>query len=77
MKRCHLCRWDEGHHDNSCPEIVSDKPRALEDHQRGWGAGRAGKSLPSSESAAYRLGWVGGTIALEEAENGHDPRFNS
>jgi len=76
MKHCHLCRWDGGHHDKDCPEIATDNPRARADHRQGWDAGRAGKSLLSSESAAYRLGWVGGAIALEEAENGHDPRFN-
>ena len=76
MKHCHLCRWDGGHHDSGCPEVVTDRRRALADHRRGWDAGRAGKSLPEAESPAYRLGWLGGTSALDEAENGHDPRFS-
>jgi len=76
MKRCHLCDWLDGHHDKACPEIATDKPRALADQRRGWDDGRAGRVMRPSESATYRLGWIRGTSALEEAQNGHDPRFD-
>lgn len=76
MRRCHLCHWTQGCHDGACPEVSDDKPRALIDRRRGWNDGRAGNDMPAAESAAYKLGWVHGTSALEEAQNGHDPRFN-
>jgi len=77
VNRCHLCGWSGSHHDKACPAGAEDTSRALADHRRGWNAGRAGNSLPEAKSPAYRLGWVNGTSALEAAENGHDPRFDS
>ena len=76
MSRCYLCHWDGGHHDVACPEVAKNKTKALADRQRGWADGRNGRTMVKPENATYVLGWINGTSALEEAENGHDPRFD-
>lgn len=43
-------------------------------YDTGWRDGRAGKE-PTSKDASYMIGWGGGNVALEEAQNSHDPRF--
>ena len=78
MNRCHYCKWERGCHDPACPAIAPQEHRenALEDYRRGAKEGRAGKDLPVMENATYRLGWLSGVVALEEAENGYDPKFH-
>jgi hypothetical protein len=76
MSRCHFCHWGHGGHDEACPEVAKNKERAHTDRRRGWDDGRAGKAMPEAENRTYKLGWVMGTAALEEAQNGYDPRFN-
>lgn len=76
---CLFCGWSRAHecHDISCPERASseDKKQVLADNQRGYRDGRYGLDLSDKENMAYRLGWCRGVVALEEYENGHDPRF--
>jgi hypothetical protein len=64
---CYYCRHTGGH-DPMCPG------RPTVEWQRGRDAGRAGEE-PKSGLPVYMLGWQVGRVALEEAENGHDPRF--
>lgn len=44
-------------------------------YETGWNDARAGKE-PTSKNATYMIGWGSGNVALEEAENGYDPRFD-
>lgn len=77
MGQCHLCHWSGGLHDKACPEVAGAPALALADYRQGWGDGRSGRREPESARATYKLGWIRGTVALEAAENGHDPRFDA
>jgi hypothetical protein len=67
MASCTRCRHGEGSHDPACPtrEAGSEVEYSL-----GWEVGRAGEACPEGVHPSFRLGWVNGTVALEEAENG-------
>lgn len=73
--KCCMCAW-ERFHDPTCPEsqVQSLKAAARLDYQRGYRDGRQARGLDRAESSVYLLGFWRGTVALEEAENGHDPR---
>ena len=49
--------------------------KKAERRSQGWKDGRSGKK-PQQSDQAYMEGWHDGEIALEECENGHDPRFD-
>lgn len=75
--RCSRCAWEQGH-DPSCPEQIQDvalKEAVLRDYDEGYRAGRSGLEIRSNKGP-YKLGWGRGVVALEEAENGYDPRFD-
>ena len=67
--KCFLCDWANGHHDLNCPKEETDNWRL------GYNDGRSGEE-PGSIDAVYLLGWNRGNVAREEAENGHDYRFD-
>jgi len=46
-------------------------PERMKEWQLGYDDGRSGKELNSTLSPVYQMGWVRGTAALEEAENGY------
>ncbi len=80
-----LCGWyapgdgvGRESHDPACPEIqpAGLKVSSRVDNQRGFRDGRSGRDADSLGSAFYRLGYNRGVVALEEAENGHDIRFD-
>lgn len=76
MLRCTLCAHERGTHDDACPERAAPGMRIVADHDysRGYRDGRSGRAIDVG-SPAYRLGWRCGVVALEEAENGYDPRW--
>ena len=67
MSQCYYCRHGAGTHHLDCPKLETVE------WQRGRDDGRDGKQ-PLSDSPVYVLGWKVGEIALEEQQNGHDPR---
>ena len=71
--RCQYCGYRLGQHNPNCPKPGSV---AMEIWQRGERDGRAGKELALHTLESYQLGWIQGNIALEEAQNGFDPRFD-
>ena len=79
--KCLYCGYSEGGHNAACPESVAGdtKVQAHKVWQEGHRLGRGGRSeRPADDmSAIYNLGYSQGVVALEEAENGHDPRFDN
>lgn len=75
--KCHLCHWERAH-DKDCPESAPSSLRGswLASWRRGYNHGREGQEAPLSDNATYHLGWLQGISALEEAQNGHDPRWD-
>ncbi len=76
--KCYMCNWDVGH-DPICPTQASDPKEAERVFHIGWKHGRSGGSEnpgTTSYQGAYHLGYLEGVCALEEAENGEDPRFD-
>ena len=72
--KCHYCGWHESHHSPICQKPGSPEVAIWE---RGRRDGRQGKAPPDTESnPVYWMGWVLGNVTLEEAQNGHDPRFH-
>lgn len=79
MSRCGFC----GHgtqdgkpptsHDVACPmasgRLDESKKTA---HQAGWNQGRSGKKALIPDDPTYKLGWLRGDAALEEATSGCD-----
>ena len=78
--QCVYCGWRRGGHDPQCPNAMSqgsvERETALADFRRGRDHGRGGKEPEPNSNPAYMLGWGQGVVALEEAENGYDPRFD-
>lgn len=66
---CRYCRYREPNHANGCPRKETPEWNA------GWSDGRSGKP-PSQSSSLYMMGYNYGMCALEEAQNGFDPRFH-
>ena len=77
MERCHYCRRGMGNHEVGCPVEHSDVKAAKALYQTGWRIGCSGSKMDPKLglNSTYRLGFDNGVIALEEAENGYDPRF--
>jgi hypothetical protein len=75
---CQFCQRATGH-SSGCPASlpVPDRKAAKAAYHLGWTSGRAGFEPESSFKAgpdeAWKMGWVNGTSALEEAENGFQP----
>jgi hypothetical protein len=67
MDACYYCRHRNGQHDPNCPQ--GDDPN----WQYGWKDGRRGWEAVSTHPR-YLLGYSIGIVALEESENGRDPR---
>lgn len=78
MESCCYCRFGAGKHDVACPASMSGdaKVQAHKTWDAGYRTGRSGKPKPTDASATYSLGYGRGVVALEEYENGHDPRFD-
>ncbi|TSC84313.1 MAG: hypothetical protein G01um101413_608 [Parcubacteria group bacterium Gr01-1014_13] len=78
MASCPYCSYGEPGHDKACPESMSGQAKVLAQKscQAGYRQGRSGKPEPTDASASYSLGYGRGIVALEEAENGYDPRFD-
>ena len=76
MASCHYCGYGEPGHDKACPESMSGeaKIRAHKVWEAGYQMARSGRQNPTDPSATYSLGYGRGVVALEEAENGYDPR---
>lgn len=70
--KCHYCGYRDGHHDPLCPKPGSPE---MATWNRGESDGRAGKE-PAESGKIYMMGWGVGNVALEEAANGFDPRFD-
>ena len=65
---CPYCRYRNDQHDLNCPRGYD------RDWSYGWHDGRRGWEAVSTHPR-YLLGYSIGIVGLEEAENGHDPRF--
>jgi hypothetical protein len=74
--KCFMCAW-ERFHDTRCPEAQPPnfKAGAYLERSRGYQAGRSGEGIGDGPNEpSYVLGYGRGVVALEEAENGFDPR---
>ena len=74
--KCYMCNW-ECFHDTRCPEAAPPNLKAGQrlEYQQGYRAGRSGNGIgEGSVTGAYTMGYGRGVVALEEAENGYDPR---
>lgn len=66
--KCQWCEW-ENKHNPLCPQTQDPK------WEEGFKEGNSGK-LSSSSDPVFMLGWNAGAKAMEERENGYDPRFH-
>lgn len=91
MNTCSYCKHLYGAHSQACPEAVKDeelKRTRVALYKLGWRAGRSWGTEPSQLNAdhcvgmnfakhpTFDMGVNEGNIALEEAENGYDPRLD-
>ena len=77
MASCHYCGYGEPGHNVACPDSMmtaAAKAVAHKSWEAGYQDGRSGKPMRTDASATYSLGYGRGVVALEEAENGYDPR---
>ncbi len=76
---CHYCGYGKGGHNAACPESMSGdaKAQAWKDWRTGYAQGSSGEDETPMQGATYHVGWLSGVVALEERENGHDPRFDN
>lgn len=74
MSDCYYCKWRNGHHDPDCPNLTPANSPERKLYEKGWEDGRQAKP-ETSDHPAYKLGYGNGMCALEEYENGFDPRF--
>ncbi len=74
MDRCFYCRFGNGAHGADCPQPGTPE---MAQWKEGYADGRSGKTDSPTGSQSYRMGYIAGECALEEAENGHDPRFHA
>ena len=66
--RCRYCGYYKGSHALHCPGLTLADSEERKSFDRGYKAGRGGK--PNAESnPAYRMGWVQGDSAADEATN--------
>lgn len=77
MDRCHYCGNLKGGHKSNCPHPhpnldMAHKPWSpeVQTWHRGYADGRAGRAI-AEKDPVYVMGWVKGTAALEEYENGY------
>ncbi len=70
--RCYSCGQNGNTHDRACPKRADATTAEKADYSDGWDLGRSGKDMPSTASPAFRLGYLKGESALEEAQNGCD-----
>lgn len=68
---CYYCGWKNGYHNPHCPK--ENNPT----WNSGNNDGSSGKEPKQIDDKVYMLGWSRGVIALEERQNGYDPRFDS
>lgn len=76
MERCYYCRYERGGHDAYCPYVARNTGEAqfaMDEWHRGRDDGADGRQ-PRNGNPIYMLGWKAGEIALEEQQNGYDPR---
>lgn len=72
-KWCHECRRQDTH-DPACPNSDPTNHVIRFKYNKGYADGRVGQQALSRDPS-YLLGHGNGGVALEEAQNGHDPRF--
>ncbi|MBI4086685.1 hypothetical protein HY416_01735 [Candidatus Kaiserbacteria bacterium] len=76
MSQCIWCGAYKNGHDDGCPSAFPAHSPEKNSYHAGWRDGRAGKTEPTlQESKFYMCGFGLGIVALEEAQNGFDPRF--
>lgn len=79
MNKCRMCKWSgRSEHDEACPKAATsaaEESRRQKIFDQGETDGRQGRQKTSVD-ATYRLGYSLGNCALEEVENGFDPRFD-
>jgi hypothetical protein len=63
---CPSCGFVRGGHHDACPET---HPENAADHQAGKSAGRDRQPYLNAATPAYKLGWVQGDAAADEADN--------
>jgi hypothetical protein len=76
MDACYYCRYERGGHDACCPYVARNTGEArfaLAEWHRGRNDGADGMQ-PRNSNPIYMLGWKVGECALEEQQNGYDPR---
>lgn len=63
-------------HALACPMFGKKLDTSKEvEWEAGWNHGRDGAEAMNPAQPVYMLGYRKGEAALEEAQNGHDPRF--
>ena len=66
---CFYCGWYDNNHAPNCPK------KSTPEFQRGYEDGRYNKIVGFDPSKTdYNFGYSRGIIALENSENGYDPR---
>lgn len=75
MSQCTWCRYYRGGHAAGCPSVFPENSPEKNAFRAGRDDGRSGKAEARQENQFYALGFLEGVAALEEAQNGFDPRF--
>ena len=66
--KCYHCSYLAGAHDPACPKLP-DNVESLSIWTDGWYEGRVGMPMTPDMGPAWKLGYLRGEIALEEAQN--------
>ncbi len=75
MSQCMRCGYYHGGHAAGCPSNFPAHSPERNAYRAGRQDGRSGKAEALPENPSYALGFREGVVALEEAQNGFDPRF--
>ena len=75
MSQCTWCRYYRGGHAEGCPSLFPAHSPEKNAYRAGRQDGRSGEAEALPENPFYALGFRDGVVALEEAQNGCDPRF--
>lgn len=65
--RCIFCGDSGESHAPHCPSLTSEGSPERQAFERGRRTGRARRSIAEPENVAYRMGWVRGDAAADEA----------
>ncbi|MBI2049183.1 MAG: hypothetical protein HYT29_02000 [Parcubacteria group bacterium] len=75
MSQCMWCGYYHGGHAAGCPSNFPANSPERNMYRAGRQDGRSGNAEAFPENSSYALGFRAGIVALEEAQNGFDPRF--